>query len=82
MMTVQFASLLPHIRINAADPGLTATDLIGGQGHSVHEGTDAIIACAPAPAAAAAPATPSPTATAPCPGNSAAPGNHHRSERN
>jgi hypothetical protein len=32
MMTVQFAGLLPHIRINAADPGLTATDLIGGQG--------------------------------------------------
>lgn len=25
MMTVQFASLLPRIRINAADPGLTAT---------------------------------------------------------
>jgi len=24
MMTVQFASLLPNIRINAADPGLTA----------------------------------------------------------
>ncbi len=43
MMTVQFASLLPHIRINAADPGLTATDLSGGQGHSVHDGTDAII---------------------------------------
>ena len=43
MMTVQFARLLPHIRINAADPGLTATDLSGGQGHSVHDGTDAII---------------------------------------
>jgi NAD(P)-dependent dehydrogenase (short-subunit alcohol dehydrogenase family) len=46
MMTVQFASLLPNIRINAADPGLTATDLSGGQGHSVHDGTDAIIAYA------------------------------------
>jgi hypothetical protein len=46
MMTVQFARLLPTIRINAADPGLTATDLSGGQGHSVHDGTDAIIACA------------------------------------
>jgi NAD(P)-dependent dehydrogenase (short-subunit alcohol dehydrogenase family) len=46
MMTVQFASLLPHIRINAADPGLTATDLSGGQGHSVHDGSDAIIAYA------------------------------------
>jgi NAD(P)-dependent dehydrogenase (short-subunit alcohol dehydrogenase family) len=46
MMTVQFASLPLHIRINAADPGLTATDLSGGQGHSVHDGTDAIIALA------------------------------------
>jgi NAD(P)-dependent dehydrogenase (short-subunit alcohol dehydrogenase family) len=46
MMTVQFASLLPHIRINAADPGRTATDLSSGQGHSVHDGTDAIIAYA------------------------------------
>jgi hypothetical protein len=49
MMTVQYASLLPHIRINAADPGLTATDLSGGQGHSVHDGTDAIIAHTPPP---------------------------------
>jgi hypothetical protein len=46
MMTVQFASLLPDIRINAADPGLTATDLSAGRGHSVHDGTDAIIAFA------------------------------------
>ena len=46
MMTVHFASLLPNIRINAADPGLTATDLSGGQGHSVHDGTDAIVAYA------------------------------------
>lgn len=46
MMTVHFASLLPNIRINVADPGLTATDLSGGQGHSVHDGTDAIIAYA------------------------------------
>jgi hypothetical protein len=46
MMTVQFASLLPHIRINAADRGLTATGLSGGRGHSVHDGTDAIIAYA------------------------------------
>jgi NAD(P)-dependent dehydrogenase (short-subunit alcohol dehydrogenase family) len=46
MMTVHVASLLPNIRVNAADPGLTATDLSGGQGHSVHDGTDAIIAYA------------------------------------
>jgi hypothetical protein len=45
MMTVHFASLLPGIRINAADPGLTATDLSGGQRHSVHDGTDVIVAC-------------------------------------
>jgi hypothetical protein len=38
--------LLPNIRINAADPGLTATGLSGGQDHSVHDGTGAIIACA------------------------------------
>jgi NAD(P)-dependent dehydrogenase (short-subunit alcohol dehydrogenase family) len=44
MMTVHFASLLPKIRINAINPGLTATDLSGGQGHSVHDGTDAIVA--------------------------------------
>lgn len=46
MMTVQFASLLPNIRINAADPGLTATDVSRGQGHSIRDGTDAIIAFA------------------------------------
>jgi NAD(P)-dependent dehydrogenase (short-subunit alcohol dehydrogenase family) len=46
MMTVQFASLLPNVRINAADSGLTATDLSGGRGHSVPDGTDAIVACA------------------------------------
>jgi NAD(P)-dependent dehydrogenase (short-subunit alcohol dehydrogenase family) len=46
MLTARYARLLPHIRINAADPGMTATDLSGGQGHSVHEGTDAIIAYA------------------------------------
>ncbi|MGH3125183.1 MAG: hypothetical protein ACRDND_29730 [Streptosporangiaceae bacterium] len=80
MMTVQFASLLPDIRINLADPGLTATDLSGGQGHSVHDGTDAIIAYALA--ARGGPAAPLPAATAPCLGNSAVPGNHHRSERN
>ena len=32
------------LRINAADPGFTATDLNGGTGHqSVQEGTDAIV---------------------------------------
>ena len=46
MLTVRYAQLLPGIRINAADPGMTATDLSGGQGHSVEDGTDAIIAFA------------------------------------
>ena len=46
MLTARYARLLPGIRINAADPGLTATDLSGGQGQSVEHGTDAIIAFA------------------------------------
>jgi NAD(P)-dependent dehydrogenase (short-subunit alcohol dehydrogenase family) len=46
MLTARYARLLPHMRINTADPGLTATDLSGGQGHSVQDGTDAIIAYA------------------------------------
>ena len=43
MLTVRYARLLPGIRINAADPGLTATAFSGGMGHSVTDGTDAII---------------------------------------
>jgi NAD(P)-dependent dehydrogenase (short-subunit alcohol dehydrogenase family) len=46
MLTVRYAQLLPGIRINSADPGMTATDLSGGQGHSLEDGTDAIIAFA------------------------------------
>ncbi|MEV0185908.1 SDR family NAD(P)-dependent oxidoreductase [Streptomyces sp. NPDC050625] len=46
MLTARYARLLPHIRVNTADPGMTATDLSGGQGHSVHDGTDAIVAFA------------------------------------
>jgi NAD(P)-dependent dehydrogenase (short-subunit alcohol dehydrogenase family) len=46
MLTVRYAQRLPGIRINSADPGLTATDLSGGVGHSVQTGTDAIIAFA------------------------------------
>ena len=46
MLTVRYARLLPNIRINAADPGMTDTDLSGGEGHSVEEGTDAIVALA------------------------------------
>lgn len=46
MLTVRYAQLLPGIRVNSADPGMTATNLSGGQGHSVEDGTDAIIAFA------------------------------------
>ena len=46
MLTARYARLLPGIRINAADPGMTATDLSGGEGQSVEDGTDAIIAFA------------------------------------
>ena len=53
MLTARFARLLPGIRINAADPGLTSIDLSNGEGHSVHEGTDAIIAYALADAGSA-----------------------------
>ncbi len=46
MLTARYAQLLPGIRINTADPGMTATDLSGGEGHPVEDGTDAIIAFA------------------------------------
>jgi NAD(P)-dependent dehydrogenase (short-subunit alcohol dehydrogenase family) len=47
MLTSQYARGLPHIRVNAADPGYTATDLNGNSGHqTVTEGTDAIVALA------------------------------------
>lgn len=46
MFTARMARLLQNIRINSADPGMTATDLSGGQGQSLEDGTDAIIAFA------------------------------------
>ena len=47
MLTTQYARALPGIRVNAADPGYTATDLNGNSGHqSVTEGTDAIVTLA------------------------------------
>ncbi len=49
MITVQYAKALPEIRINAVDPGYTATDLNGHRGtQSVAEGTEAIVAMATA----------------------------------
>jgi NAD(P)-dependent dehydrogenase (short-subunit alcohol dehydrogenase family) len=50
MLTTQYAKALPHIRINAADPGCTATDLNDHRGaQSVEEGTDAIVQLATLP---------------------------------
>lgn len=47
MLTTQYAKGLPDIRVNAADPGYTATDLNGNSGpQTVTEGTDAIVALA------------------------------------
>jgi len=43
MLTVRYARLLPGVRMNVADPGMTATDLSGQRGHSVTDGTDAIL---------------------------------------
>src|SRR5690606_4890347 len=44
MLTVQYAKALPAFRINAADPGPTATDLNGHRGfQTVSEGTDVIV---------------------------------------
>ncbi|WP_213816895.1 SDR family NAD(P)-dependent oxidoreductase [Glaciihabitans sp. dw_435] len=44
MMTVQYAKALPELRVNAADPGYTATDFNNNSGpQTVTEGTDAIV---------------------------------------
>jgi NAD(P)-dependent dehydrogenase (short-subunit alcohol dehydrogenase family) len=47
MLTAQWAAALPGLRVNAVDPGYTATDLNGHSGpQTVQEGTDAIVAMA------------------------------------
>jgi NAD(P)-dependent dehydrogenase (short-subunit alcohol dehydrogenase family) len=44
MLTVQYARAFPEMRINAADPGYTATDFNDHSGpQTVQEGTDAIV---------------------------------------
>jgi NAD(P)-dependent dehydrogenase (short-subunit alcohol dehydrogenase family) len=44
MLTAQYARGLPEFRINAVDPGYTATDLTNHSGwQTVTEGTDAIV---------------------------------------
>jgi NAD(P)-dependent dehydrogenase (short-subunit alcohol dehydrogenase family) len=46
-LTVQYAKDLPEMRVNATDPGYTATDLNRHSGHqTVTEGTDATVALA------------------------------------
>ncbi len=47
MLTTQYAKALPQLRVNAVDPGYTATDLNGMSGtQTVTEGTDAMVAMA------------------------------------
>ncbi len=47
MLTTQYAKALPALRINAVDPGYTATDLNAHTGtQTVTEGTDVIVAMA------------------------------------
>ncbi len=47
MLTTQYAKAFPTMRINAVDPGYTATDLNGNRGtQTVTEGTDAIVSMA------------------------------------
>jgi NAD(P)-dependent dehydrogenase (short-subunit alcohol dehydrogenase family) len=44
MLTTQYAKALAHVRVNAVDPGYTATDFNGHSGpQTVQEGTDAIV---------------------------------------
>ena len=43
-LTVQYAKSLPEFRVNASDPGYTATEFNGYSGHqTVSEGTDATV---------------------------------------
>jgi NAD(P)-dependent dehydrogenase (short-subunit alcohol dehydrogenase family) len=43
MLTMQYAKTTPDVRFNAVDPGQTATDFTGNQGHAVEEGVEAIV---------------------------------------
>jgi NAD(P)-dependent dehydrogenase (short-subunit alcohol dehydrogenase family) len=50
MITMQYAKALPHMRVNAADPGYTATEINGNSGpQTVEEGTDAVVRLAQLP---------------------------------
>ena len=44
MLTVEFAKALPHLKINAAEPGFTSTDLTGNSaGQPVSQGVESIV---------------------------------------
>jgi len=43
MLTMQYARTIPDVRFNAVDPGQSATEFTGGLGHSVQDGTDAVV---------------------------------------
>ncbi|GAA1889557.1 SDR family NAD(P)-dependent oxidoreductase [Asanoa iriomotensis] len=46
MLTVQYAKGLPDVRVNAVEPGFTATDLHGMTGHGIHppeEGAEMVV---------------------------------------
>lgn len=50
MLTVQYAKAFPQLRVNAVDPGYTATDLNGHRGtQTVEEGVVAIVRAATLP---------------------------------
>jgi NAD(P)-dependent dehydrogenase (short-subunit alcohol dehydrogenase family) len=47
MVTTQYAKALPGWKVNAVDPGYTATDLKGHRGHkTVEQGARVIVAMA------------------------------------
>ncbi|MGW3291517.1 SDR family NAD(P)-dependent oxidoreductase [Streptomyces sp. NPDC001002] len=46
MLTTQYAKELKDVKVNAADPGQTATDFTGGLGHTVADGAESIVALA------------------------------------
>ncbi|MEV5955816.1 SDR family NAD(P)-dependent oxidoreductase [Streptomyces sp. NPDC051987] len=46
MLTTQYAKELKDVKVNAADPGQTATDFTGGLGHSVAYGAESIVTLA------------------------------------
>jgi NAD(P)-dependent dehydrogenase (short-subunit alcohol dehydrogenase family) len=46
MLTTQYAKELKDVKVNAADPGQTATDFTGGLGHGVADGATSIVTLA------------------------------------